>query len=323
MCVVHTTVGLRACEVESYWKDIVCRTYAPLDCRFDPNEQTHRFDASIMDIALGRAHLTQVDSGASRYVRTFDALRRTQSDEFLVCLMTAGRKRLSQSGREIDLGPGDLCIIDTAKAYALDCPHRYEAILLKIARQDFIARLPSAERNAAILVSARGHYAQLAATMLKSTAALFREQKLDMASRVVAPLVDLLSLAFDENYVASELDGSRYARVIERAQEALLSHLTDSQFDVSLVPRMIGVSTRTLSRAFAQMGTSPARWLWQKRLELARDLLTGPRRTSVSEVAMNSGFNDFSHFSRAFKRRFNVAPSSLIGRQTSDASIAA
>jgi transcriptional regulator GlxA family with amidase domain len=110
--------------------------------------------------------------------------------------------------------------------------------------------------------------------------------------------------------------------VIERAQDVLLHHRSDPDFDVSVVPSMIGVSTRTLSRAFAQWGSSPSRWLWQKRLEMARDLLVASRRTSVSEVAMNCGFNDFSHFSRAFKRRFNAPPSSFLASPARDGGVA-
>jgi|SRR5271165_1939719 len=311
MCVMYTTVGLSTFEVESYWKDVVCKTYVPLECRFD---RTDRFDASISMISLGRAQLTHVESGASQYVRTLREIRQASSDDYLICLMTAGKKRFTQGGREVDLGPGDLCIIDTAKPYELDCPKHYEATLLKTPRREFNARLPSAERIAAMWVSAEGRYSQLAATMLRSTAELFQQNKMEMAYRLVTPLVDLLALAFDESYASVETDRSRYTRVTERAQEVLRDHLSDPDFDVSVVPSMIGVSTRTLSRAFAQWGSTPSRWLWQKRLEMARDLLTTSRRTSVSEVAMNCGFNDISHFSRAFRRRFNVPPSSFLAR---------
>jgi hypothetical protein len=159
---------------------------------------------------MGRAELTQVKSGSSSYVRTLREIRQASSDDYLICLMTYGKKHFKQAGREVDLTPGDLCFIDTVKPYELECPTYYEATLLKIPRQEFSARLPLAERYAGMRVPAEGQYAQLAATMIKSTADLFRRNKLEMAFRVVTPLVDLLAVAFDESYASVETDRSRY-----------------------------------------------------------------------------------------------------------------
>lgn len=51
----------------------------------------------------------------------------------------------------------------------------------------------------------------------------------------------------------------------------------------------------------------PARWLLQKRLEFARQLLLQTDKTIV-DVALESGFEDSSHFSHVFKRHFTVSP---------------
>jgi AraC-like DNA-binding protein len=52
---------------------------------------------------------------------------------------------------------------------------------------------------------------------------------------------------------------------------------------------------------------SPGKWLLQRRIELAANLL---RNTvmNVTEVAFESGFEHVSHFSRVFKERFGVSP---------------
>ncbi len=56
--------------------------------------------------------------------------------------------------------------------------------------------------------------------------------------------------------------------------------------------------------------TTPARWLLEKRLQHAQHLLTNAGKT-VAEAAFESGFENNSHFSRAFYNRFGVSPSSL------------
>jgi transcriptional regulator GlxA family with amidase domain len=72
--------------------------------------------------------------------------------------------------------------------------------------------------------------------------------------------------------------------------------------------RAFALSERSLYRFFARQGTTPDRWMWQQRLELAREYLRAPRAT-VSGVAMQVGFKDLSHFSRSFRRAFGLPPS--------------
>jgi AraC family transcriptional regulator, exoenzyme S synthesis regulatory protein ExsA len=71
------------------------------------------------------------------------------------------------------------------------------------------------------------------------------------------------------------------------------------------------LSNRSLSafkRDFREtFGTSPGKWMKQKRLEQARYLLSNTRK-SVTEVMVDSGFTNHSHFTRIFKETFNMTP---------------
>jgi AraC family transcriptional regulator, exoenzyme S synthesis regulatory protein ExsA len=51
----------------------------------------------------------------------------------------------------------------------------------------------------------------------------------------------------------------------------------------------------------------PAKWLLQKRLEFSKQLLLQANKTIV-DVALESGFEDSSHFSHVFKKYFAVSP---------------
>ncbi len=52
---------------------------------------------------------------------------------------------------------------------------------------------------------------------------------------------------------------------------------------------------------------APGKWLLRKRLDYAAALLRNSKM-NVTEIAFESGFEDVSHFSRAFKDRFDVSP---------------
>jgi len=56
--------------------------------------------------------------------------------------------------------------------------------------------------------------------------------------------------------------------------------------------------------------TTPAKWLLEKRLMHAYNLIVNSGKT-VAEASYESGFENISHFSNAFRKRFGAAPASL------------
>jgi AraC-like DNA-binding protein len=77
-----------------------------------------------------------------------------------------------------------------------------------------------------------------------------------------------------------------------------------------------GLSARYINDLFRDEQTSLIRHVWQRRLENCRKELLSPLHSGhqISEIAMRWGFNDLSHFSRAFRQRFGCAPRELKGR---------
>ncbi|SIQ48890.1 transcriptional regulator, AraC family [Chryseobacterium sp. RU37D] len=72
---------------------------------------------------------------------------------------------------------------------------------------------------------------------------------------------------------------------------------------------LTGRSLSTFNRDFRKIfHTTPQRWLTQKRLELAFYHLS-EKNKKPSDVFMEVGFEDFSHFSYAFKKQYGFAPS--------------
>lgn len=72
---------------------------------------------------------------------------------------------------------------------------------------------------------------------------------------------------------------------------------------------LTGRSLTTFKKDFKiAFKSSPGRWLTEKRLELAHYQLTELHR-KPSEVYLDVGFEDLSHFSFAFKKRYGYPPS--------------
>ena len=74
---------------------------------------------------------------------------------------------------------------------------------------------------------------------------------------------------------------------------------------------LTGRSLATFKRDFEKtFHISPSRWLLQRRLEEAHYLIK-EKGKAPSEVYLETGFEDLSHFSFAFKKAFGVAPSRI------------
>lgn len=77
---------------------------------------------------------------------------------------------------------------------------------------------------------------------------------------------------------------------------------------------LTGRSLTTFKRDFHKIySVTPQRWLTQKRLELAHYQLAEKNKRPV-EVYLETGFENLSHFSFAFKKQFGLTPAALVTR---------
>jgi AraC-like DNA-binding protein len=74
---------------------------------------------------------------------------------------------------------------------------------------------------------------------------------------------------------------------------------------------MTGRSLTTFKRDFKKIfHTTPQKWLTQKRLELARREI-GEKKRKPSDVYLEAGFENLSHFTYAFKKHFGYTPTDI------------
>lgn len=93
--------------------------------------------------------------------------------------------------------------------------------------------------------------------------------------------------------------------------EAYMNENYRYNVDISRFAYLTGRSLATFKRDFERIfHTSPNRWIQQKRLGDAYFLLK-EKGWRTSDVYLEVGFKDFSHFSFAFKKAFGIAPSQL------------
>ena len=93
--------------------------------------------------------------------------------------------------------------------------------------------------------------------------------------------------------------------------QTYMNHNYKYNIPLSSFAKLTGRSLSTFKRDFTKIfKTTPERWLQLKRLEQAHHLITNQKQRP-SEVYLEVGFENLSHFSFAFKKQFGLTPTEL------------
>jgi AraC-like DNA-binding protein len=136
-----------------------------------------------------------------------------------------------------------------------------------------------------------------------------------LQDHIETTLLDLVGLALGGGRDDAELSrvrGLRAAR-LRVILAAIQAGFDAPDFSVSTVAARIQLSPRYVQDLLHETGRNLTERVLEQRLQKARALLTDARQAHrrIIDIALDSGFSDTSYFSRAFRRRFGMAPSDM------------
>ncbi|MBQ9215906.1 MAG: response regulator [Prevotella sp.] len=100
--------------------------------------------------------------------------------------------------------------------------------------------------------------------------------------------------------------------LMERIMKVVNEHLSDSDFNVDVLTREVGISRAQLHRKMKEMtGLPVSEFIRNIRLEQAVRLLK-EQKINVTQVAYTVGFSNLAHFSTVFRKQFGVSPTEYI-----------
>ncbi|QNN46503.1 helix-turn-helix domain-containing protein [Thermomonas brevis] len=116
-----------------------------------------------------------------------------------------------------------------------------------------------------------------------------------------------LALAYLAQFGAAEETPDLDALLFDAACRYIEAQLDDPRLTAESVARALRCSRTRLYRVFAERDLSVAGYARDLRLARSRTLLLDAR-WSIGEIALHCGYGDLPAFSKAFKRRFGMAP---------------
>ncbi|MDH7794687.1 MULTISPECIES: helix-turn-helix domain-containing protein [unclassified Beijerinckia] len=290
-----------------HWHQVTCRDFSRTECRRAPH---HAFRARIAIRHFGALAINDIWSATPEdericVTRSPHDIRKDPRDYFMLWLSLGGEAILTQCGREAPLRQGDMVLHDQSQPFTLEFAPRARAMMVSVPRPLLTARLPDAAALTARAIPRTSKLGNLCGTLIRQITSL-DEASDAVVDRLSQSALDIFATTLETELTAS--DGLRGDPRLERVKTFIRAHLHDPDLDLDTIAKAQNMAPRTLNRLFAAEETTPIRWLWQQRLALSYRALSEGKVQQVTDAALNYGFSDLSHFSRAFKAAFGRSP---------------
>ncbi|MFM2476422.1 helix-turn-helix domain-containing protein [Celerinatantimonas sp. MCCC 1A17872] len=315
MEITHSTDMVSQTERFNFWESIISDNYVRIHCELK-NQDNNLFKAKLSQRKFGDILLNDHQMNVSmRYHREESDICQDQRQDLQFILLLSGFGQISQEGRSADINTGDMVLYDSSKPFLLDYSNNHRALNIKFPKELIHNNLGDIEPFVARTVKGNSVMGSLTQSMMKEYAALPNLATLSSEVRLSSALLEVLSTALDVEF-AGQIDlNQRKINRLNSVKQSLLLHIGNSELNATAIAQMNNMTTRTLNRLFAIEGTTAIKWLWEKRLEESYKMLREGKVSRVSDVAIYYGFNDFSHFSRAFKKAFNQTPRQILNHK--------
>jgi len=297
-------------ERQGWLREVICREYANVALTSPAKRAMFQ---NLIIYPWDNLQLSVIQSSALTLERLPQEPYLNSQDAYFAIILVAGNYMMMQNGREVYLQPGDITLYDATRPHRIQCPADFTKLIISIPRKLFRDRVPGIDHCTALHIPGTAGSGLIASNFLRSLAGQTDHLNADEFFTLSGHALDLLTLAVASvRPVDYALSRSRIM-TINRIKAFIEQRLADSAIDSNSIASGVGLSSRYINDLFADQGTSLMRYVRKRRLENCRKDMLDPLHAGyrVSDIAFRWGFNDFSHFSRAFKQQFGCSPREL------------
>jgi AraC-like DNA-binding protein len=266
------------------------------------------FDGTLDYADVGSMKIARICAGRHRVQREPQPFTDSVVPYVKVAVQIKGCSIYEQHGRSMRLQPGQWSAYDTARPYVVSNPEAVEQLAFLIPH-DQIARDIDIARIGGRAFSGTTGIGRL---FVNAVSSLFEELPvLDprRAEDLAEVAVRLFHIAVYEK-LGKPQPQSTQEEMLDRIRIYVENRLRDPRLTLDRIATDLNCTKRYLHLVFQGQEQTLNEYIWTRRLERCKRDLTNPALagTSVTSIAMSWGFNNPSHFSRAFRDRFGLSP---------------
>lgn len=267
------------------------------------------FEASLGVLHTGPTRVVEIVSAPHT------AARESPRDDSRVAflLQIEGRSAVSDGSRTARLVPGEMCLMSPDRCSAVERTGQSRQLFIGVPSELVEAAAPRWREMAVITIESARPKLRDAVDLFRLLVDHHRELGAHCREKLATKGVGWLGEVLEAAHSASDpIHASRHARLAHYHRERIRRHvearLRDPELNVRGIAEALGLSVRYVHKLF-EGGPPVMQWVSAQRLQACeRELATRGER-SISDVAYAWGFNNPSHFSRAFKKHHGRRPS--------------
>lgn len=274
-----------------------------------PRDPMH-FDGTLVRQRMGSITLFEIRCAGVR-LRHRRSQRRGGRPTFQVLMPVQSEFTLAHGQQpSAVVGAGACCLLDQTEPYELMHGDGLCAIGIELPHSLLESCLPHSARHAGGVVRPDTAAGRVLSGMMQ-TLGLELQKPQDPGAwptLIGRSIAGFVAAAFADRERPVLQRGSRARLAAYR--EYVESRISDGDFRSLDVARHFKVSERYVRMIFQSSGESLSTFLLRTRLERAAALLGSAHGggVSITDVALECGFNNASHFGQSFRRRFGVTP---------------
>ncbi|MEJ0230751.1 AraC family transcriptional regulator (plasmid) [Klebsiella michiganensis] len=307
-----STLNLESRHRFEAWRAAVCSRLINAEAR---QTETGDFAGSfsygmLTDVAMAchSAHSSLL------WQRTVQCIRKYPDDNYYLGYIQHGYGHLEQNNHAVKIQPGDLVIYDAAMPF--NFAMRDMCInIIRLPRPEFNRKSPRINTISGMkLDPLRPGVNSLRQLLLEAFSWNSLEENVFHSEELAGTLMDMISACINLQKCEETKKTDLYHQMVKYLKNNLHQH----DISVSTLANAHHISPRTVNRIFAAHNTTPMNLLRHERLISCRKNILEGRVRSITELALDHGFIDMSHFSLSFKKAFGCTPSSLSNHSESD-----
>lgn len=294
------------------WEASVASVFCPTEINVASKGKGFPFSGELADTALNRIHLARIGSNAVDVYRRKSHIGQVSDGCYLVKFQLQGRGLVQQRGRQAFLRPGDFVMCTATDPYELHFPEQYRQAILVVPQGTLTEMFSATDDYLGVRMGSENPTHSLLSSFVLNMVQRIDLLEPSIVQRLEANILDLLVTSL--HALAGQHPENAHVAPIAEHLQAIKRHISLNLRNPNLTPDFIakktGVSKRYLHMVFQAEDVSVSRYIQHQRLEACRRTLASPamRHLSTTDIALEWGFSDASHFHRCFKACFGTTP---------------
>ena len=291
------------------WQDMISVSHLPWTLDKASKED---FNAKLAYRLFDDYRIIRCECDAQEGFRSIKEISASDNAYLNLLYVRKGREKLKIEDRSLWLNEGDMVIWDSTQNMSFHVPDKLEKVSILIPESSLTSVFPTAHDYSGIIIPENSGVGSLLASHINNLEKHMWQLATEDMTAMMEPTMAIMAAAFG-SYVNITPNTMRHM-TLNRIKKYIGANLQDPSLTPTKIAEAHKITPRYLHMLFADQETTVGRWINSRRLDRCKDDLIKSIVThqSVSEIAYKWGFNDPSHFSRSFKKRFRQSPRGLI-----------